>query len=200
MALRNKDGTPYRLSSPNPVMRTQVLWGSEKFILHNMKWSGETYQDKMQPESPPPDKHSFMSELQSTKPEEPRREQPAETPRAAKVEVRSDPQRVEAETRPEIEKIFIHLLPATTRTKVDELYGDIKKTVYYGEPTSFEAVELEHQDFTYRIWTELDIGLESILFPKTNNKRWWKVKSKERKASGWVVSAMPSDYQPSFPS
>ena len=48
MALRNKDGTPYRLQSPNPVMRTQVLWGSERFVLHNMKWTGETYQDKMQ--------------------------------------------------------------------------------------------------------------------------------------------------------
>lgn len=204
MALKNKDGTPYRLASPNPVMKTQILWGNEKFILHNMKWSGETYQDTMQA-TQPAKTQSFISDLEETKVVETQvkpqiAKETQSTVYESKVEVHEDKQRIEEETKPEIEKIFIHLLPATIKTKVDDLYGDIKKTVFYGEPTSFEAVELEHQDFHYKIWTEIDIGIGSILYPKTNNKRWWKVKNKERKANGWLITSMPSDYQPSFPS
>jgi len=204
MALKNKDGTPYRLASPNPVMKTQVLWGNEKFILHNMKWSGETYQDTMKAEKTEKPQ-SFLSELEESKViETPVKVQSKEERTSniyeAKVEVHEDKQRIEEETKPEIEKIFIHLLPATIKTKIDDLYGDVKKTVFYGQPTSFEAVEIEHQDFYFKIWTEIDIGIGSILYPKTNNKRWWKVKSKEQKANGWLITSMPSDYQPSFPS
>ena len=204
MVLKNKDGTPYRLASPNPVMKTQILWGNEKFILHNMKWSGEIYQDTMQSQQPAKTK-SFLSDLEESKVVETQvepeiKEEPKSTVYEAKVEVHEDKTRIEEETKPDIEKIFIHLLPATIKTKVDELYGDIKKTVFYGQPTSFEAVELEHQDFHYKIWTEIEIGIGSILYPKTNNKRWWKVKSKEQKANGWLITSMPSDYQPSFTS
>lgn len=204
MAIKNKDGTPYRLASPNPVMKTQVLWGSEKFILHNMKWSGEIYQDTIKSEKPTRTQ-SFLSDLEETKViETPVKIEPKEestsTVYEAKVEVHEDKKRIEEEEKSEIEKIFIHLLPATYKTKVDDLYGDVKKTVYYGQPTSFEAVEIEMQDFYFKIWTELDIGIGSILYPKTNYKRWWKVQSKEKKANGWLITCMPSDHQPSFPS
>lgn len=203
MALKNKDGTPYRLASPNPVMKTQTLWANEKFILHNMKWSSEKYQDTMQKTEEPKKQESFIAELQESKViekhvEPPKIEQQQTKVYENKVEVHEDKQRIEEEKKPEIQKVFIHLLPATIKTKTDDLYGDVIKTVQYGNPTSFEAVELEQQDFYFKIWTDIDIGIESILYPKTNFKRWWRVKEKQKKANGWVITSMPSDYQPSF--
>ena len=37
--LKNKDGTPYKLSGPNPMMKNQEVWGN--FIVHNMEWEEE---------------------------------------------------------------------------------------------------------------------------------------------------------------
>lgn len=202
MVLKNKDGTPYRLASPNPIMKTQTLWGGEKFILHNMKWSGEKYQDTIQ-KSEETKKETFIEELvQSKIIETPVQIQKIEQQPIkiyeTKVEVHEDKQKIEEEKKPDLQKVFIHLLPAIIKTKSDDLYGDVIRTIHYGTPTSFEAVELDQKDFYFKIWTDIDIGIESILYPKTNFKRWWRVKEKEKKANGWIITSMPSDYQPSF--
>ena len=49
MVLKNKDGTPYRLASPNPVMKTQILWGNEKFILQIIVLFGVAFQFFLKP-------------------------------------------------------------------------------------------------------------------------------------------------------
>ena len=36
MAIKNKDGTDYRLKGPNPHMKNQLLW--DHFELHNMNF------------------------------------------------------------------------------------------------------------------------------------------------------------------
>jgi hypothetical protein len=116
-----------------------------------------------------------------------------------KVEVHQDKQRIEEETKPEFEKTFIHCLPATIRVKKDDLYGDVFKTVQYGSPTSFEGIVLVQEDLFVKIWTDaFQIDKGSILYPKANFKRWWKVNEVESKAKGWILTCMPSDYQPSF--
>lgn len=213
MALKNKDGSVYRLATPNPIMKTQTLWGNEQFTLHNMKWTSEKYQDTIQIKTvqQEPKEETFISDLEESKsqsgsrvietnvsPKEIQKQESKVYER--KTEVHEDKQRIEENIKSEIEKVFIYLLPANIRTKRDDLYGDIVKTVEYGKPTSFEAVELEQQDFYFKIWTDIDISLGSILYPKTNFKRWWKVKDKEKKADGWILTSMPSDYQPSFES
>ena len=66
MALKNKDGTPYSLQKPNPVMKNQSLWKGEKFILHNMKWQTETQEDNTKIEPIHSDitvKDDFVAEL-----------------------------------------------------------------------------------------------------------------------------------------
>ena len=37
MVIKNKDGTPYTLRGPNPLMKEQDLWA--EFQLHNMEFS-----------------------------------------------------------------------------------------------------------------------------------------------------------------
>ena len=46
--------------------------------------------------------------------------------------------------------------------------------------------------------TDADIKRDSVLYPKINSKRWWKVQYSEPKAMGRLLTSMPSDYQPSF--
>lgn len=202
MALYNKDGTVYKLVGPNPAMKTQILWGD--FVLHNLKWDGEKAEDKnvqvaqvdLKPET-------FLESLDKAKAEikvvEVRQELQPE-PIERKPIVKADPV-IQEELNPteKINKVFVHCLPATLRERKDELYGDTYKTIQYGERTSFEGIMIEDGDLSVQIWTDSDkIGISSILYPKTNGMRWWRVQNKEPKANGWILTATPSDYQPSF--
>lgn len=198
MALKNKDGSTYKLQKPNPTMKEQSLWANEKFILHNMKWTAEIAEDKTEVTPIQSDlvvQDNFVDELKETKQEEKNEEPVFER----KVITAPDNQRIEEETKPEIQKIFVHCLPAILRTKTDDLYGETYQTIQYEKPTSFEAVLLNENDLIYEIWTDTNtINLGSVLFPKTGNKRWWRVKNKDQKANGWIISCILSDYQPSF--
>lgn len=199
MALKNKDGTPYTLQKPNPIMKNQSLWIGENYQLHNMKWQSETQEDQTKIEPIKTDlviKDDFISELSDTKEN---KDEAAVFER--KTVVHEDKQRKEEETKSEVEKTFIHCLPAIVKTKIDDLYGDVIKTVKYEEPISFEGVVLLNTDLSFEVWTDTEkISLGSILYPKTNTKRWWRVKNKINKANGWLLQCTPSDYQPSFDS
>jgi hypothetical protein len=205
MTLKNKDGSVYRLAGPNPVMKTQEIW--EGFKVHNMQWDGETAKDTNQVAPLTSDfdvRDTFLSALDKAKADIKVSEAKTEsTPPQVerKPVVQPDLQREElrASTDSGIEKTFIHCLPAVLRTRKDSLYGDSYTTVQYGKPTSFEGVILNQQDLFIEVWTDTDsINAGSILFPKQGYKRWWRVQGKEQKGGGWVLSATPSDHQPSF--
>jgi hypothetical protein len=111
----------------------------------------------------------------------------------------SDPKAKGEVPEDEIEKVFIHCLPAKMRTKRDDLYGEVVQTIQYGKPTSFEGVILYQSDMELTVWSDaVDLGEGSIIYPKTNYKRWWRLKAKVKKANGWIMSCLISDYQPSF--
>ena len=195
MVLKNKDGTPYRLQKPNPVMKNQSLWTGEKFALHNMNWAVEIKSEENHVEPIHSDlniKDDFVAELSETKKE-------PEPVFERKTVVLEDAKRIEEEKKPDINKTFIHVLPAIMQTKIDDLYGDVIKTIKYESPTSFEGVVIQSDDLSFHVWTDSDnFGEGSVLFPKTNTKRWWRIKSKEKKADGVIIKCIPSDYQPSF--
>ena len=198
--LKNKDGTPYKLSGPNPMMKNQELWGN--FIVHNMEWEEEKSENNQKLVPVETDfniRESFISSLDEAKEELKSKEelQPVEKkePPERKKVVILEPK----EDDVDIEKVFIHCLPAFTRKKKDELYGDETNMIRYGDPVSFEGVMLQQEDFFIKVWTDVEnINIGSILYPKTNFKRWWRVQEKTIKGTGWILIAMPSDYQPSF--
>lgn len=210
MTLRNKNGSVYRLSGPNPVMKTQETWGSYK--VHNMQWEDEVAKgsSKINPLVPYFEvRETFLSALDKAKEEikvVENKQIAAETCESdvslqRKTIVHDDLQREEIKESTDngIEKTFIHCLPALLRTRKDSLYGDSYVTIQYGNPTSFEGVILKQQDLFIEIWTDADkIEKGSILFPKQGYKRWWRVQDKVQKVGGFVLSATPSDHQPSF--
>lgn len=222
MALYNKDGTLYRLQGPNPVMKTQTLW--DNYQLHNMNWEPQTAEDStvvvpMQPSIKV--QETFIEELQVNQPDikvvETKNDFIEEKPAQTEIKVTENKQIVEPEqikqkselqpapvkphieTTDDIEKTYIHVLPATIRQKKDHLYGESYQTIEYGKPTSFEGVILEHSDIYLKIWTDTDIIKSgSVLYPKMQVKRWWRVQEINPKAGGFILICMPSDYQPSF--
>jgi len=208
MPLYNKDGSVYRLNGPNPAMETQDTW--DGFVLHNMNWDAEIQQDNTEVIPNKSDfsiRDNFVAELERTKPEikivTPK---PNDTPVQTspdvverKTVVHEDIQKKQEDTKPEIEKDFIHFLPAVIRTKKDELYGEVYKSIQYGSPSSFEGVILVQEDFKLVVWTDTDKVTEgSVLYPKTMFKRWWQVKEVENKQGGFLLTCIPSNYQPSF--
>lgn len=205
MTLKNKDGSVYRLAGPNPVMKTQEIW--EGYKVHNMQWDGETAKDVNQVTPLTSDfdvRDTFLSALDKAKADIKVSESKTDDTQSQierKPVIQPDLKREElrASTDDGIEKTFIHCLPAVLRTRKDSLYGDSYTTVQYGKPTSFEGVILNQQDLFIEIWTDTDqINTGSVLFPKQGYKRWWRVQDKEQKGGGWVLSATPSDHQPSF--
>jgi hypothetical protein len=224
MTLRNKDGTVYKLPGPNPVMRDQKLWAD--FQTHNLKWSPEKSEDTtvvtpVQSDFQTP-RDSFLDALDRATeevkheikvvenlpeikkqdvPEIKVVENPVQTPLVErKPIVVPDKEQLAATSEDTIPKTFIHCLPAFVRERRDALYGETYKTIKYGQPFSFEGVILDQGDLTIDVWTDIDkILVGSVLFPKIPySRRWWRVQKREAKAGGWLLSAVPSDYQPSF--
>jgi len=205
MTLKNKDGSPFRLRGPNPLMREQELW--RDFKLHNFQFKGVVVADttEVTPFESPMHVNDFVGELEATKPEPTviekqvsefygQKDPPLERP----VVVLPD---AHDQERREQKPIF-HCLPAIIRRRRDALYGETYATVKYDAPFTFEAYVVDQSDFALQFWTSgpaaEKISEGSVIYPKLMEKRWWKVVSREEKSGGWLFSAIPSDYQPKF--
>jgi len=219
MALKNKDGTVYKLRGPNPIMKDQKKW--EAFVIHNMKWNGEISADSSELHAIKTDfqvRNNFIDDLDQAA---------AEVEESVNIKVVESPSISEPvvtiEPRPEIKvtenkvveappaentsnsipKIFIHCLPATVRSRTDQTYGENIQSLQYNKPFSFEGVLIDQSDLTIKFWTQSNdlteqIQQGSIIFPKTLQKRWWRVQTRLEKTGGWIFTAHPSDYQPHF--
>lgn len=220
MPLYNKDGTLYRLQGPNPAMKTQQFWNDYK--THNMNWEPQKSQDEavvVPIETNIKISESFISELEITQPEikvvESRSSETTEKPVISEISVVEEkPNIVEQKTLPkqeiksnqpvqtelnDLEKTFIHVLPAIIKNKKDYLYGEEYQTIEYLKPTSFEGIVLEHLDIFLKIWTDTDqFGAGSVLYPKMQGKRWWRIQEVAKQPQGYFIICAPSDYQPSF--
>lgn len=89
-------------------------------------------------------------------------------------------------------------LPAIILKKTDSLYNEEYNSIEYDNPFSFEAVVTQEEDLYYKFWATLKIESESVIYPKSNTKRWWRINSKEEKGNGFIYTCIPSNYQPHF--
>jgi len=147
MALKRKDGTPYRLNSPNPLGTTQDFWiQEEKIVLHNCEW-------KPIAEEPAP-KKAIIPDIPP----------PVNAAPAPKI----------VEKPPE-NKTLIHCLRARKVEKKDPLYGDVYITYEFDKKLKFYAKIVEENDFSIRMITENnEPTVGSVIFPY-KGFRWWKI-------------------------
>jgi len=101
----------------------------------------------------------------------------------------------------DIPKVAIHCLPAVRIEHVDKTYGQRYATLRtdFGNKFVFEAVMLEEQDLAIQFWTTCQqVTVGSILYPMNKDKRWWKVRDREPKTGGLLMTAVITDFNPSF--
>ena len=187
MVIKNKDGSEYKLSKPNPHMKNQLLWDS--FELHNMNF--ETIKELIK---------KNKVEIKEIVVEEVEEEEEVE-----EVKIKAIEEEVKEEVKEEIKeetsvkKTLIYCLPARIKIHEDILYGEVKKIITYDKKFKFEAVILNITDIGMDIWTNaVVIEKESILYPQNFDKRWWKVNNISSKFDGKILSCVLSSITPSF--
>ncbi len=193
MPIKNKDGSTYTLRGPNPLMKNQERWDKAKIVFHNMKWGGTTLADDTVVDT-------FKTDLIIPVNPEPTPEPEPEP------EVLPDPPPPVAEKPRETEtisvpKVTFKCQPATLRERKDPLYGDVTKTIQYGEPFSFEGIVVKNEYLSFQFWTTVSQITEgAIVFPQNQDRRWWRVMQKAPKTGGWLYDCVISDKQFSFAS
>ena len=136
---------------------------------------------------------NFLEEIEKSK-EEPKFQDPVQNiqPQIQKSE------KIKNKENLNIETTECFCLPAIISESHDDLYGEIKKTIKYGERFLFEIVALEQNDLTFRWWSTKEIDKGSIIYPKNREKRWWKVTEIKQAPQGFIYLSMPSEFTPSF--
>lgn len=181
MALKNKDGSPYVLRGPNPLVKDQLTWNMGDIIFHNFKWEFVGKPKKVDRPKPPP---------------------PLPKPEVKVIEQVVQEEKPQKANR---NKIVMHCLPAVVRTQVDELYGDVYTQTSYAEKFTMEGIVLSREGYQSCFWVGLKLEIGSILYPVRyvtgkpfDDWCWWKVTEVQPENGGYVVCGIPSEFQPDF--
>jgi hypothetical protein len=94
-------------------------------------------------------------------------------------------------------KLLAWCLPAAVREEINPLYGEVKKSVVYGQKFSFETVVLGRNIVSVDFWSPVSIENNSIIY-LWDQREWWRVTGSVVKENGWVLNCFPSDHHPSF--
>jgi hypothetical protein len=188
MALKNKDGTLFKATTQNPLMKIQNWINSDDLEFHNFIWEAMTILGE----------ESEDVHVETT------------------VDISSNAaDSVLPKTKPQIQKfqnsITVNCLPVIWNNREDNLYGDSYKTKTYGQKFIFEAMVIERGDLAISLWTasilissQGKVSIEdyikpgSIIFPSFGDYRWWEIKELQPYKEGILIVAVATDFQPSF--
>jgi len=206
MAIKNKDGSTYKINGPNPLMREQDIW--ENFNIHNMQFSEDVIQNTNKQTSPKKSKITLgktitekeadsKKEVVSIQSKPTPVEQPKEEPKTEINDVEK-PTSIN-EKLANYKKTVMHCMQANAQEKFDDLYNERTVKVSYVGKFNFEAIIIQEDDMQLVFWTHLDkITKHSIVYPMNREKRWWKVTGTKNAPEGFFINCMPSQYHPNF--
>jgi len=224
VAIKNKDGSLYKLTSPNPIRRNQNEWNDDSpIILHNFSWENTKVENNSSVLKPfDSDLSNMVSvvdmplpkieiEVEETPVEEETievEEKVIEEPIEEVIEEKSKPivkkqvKKYDSETEKFLndKKITMWCSPPVITEHKDDLYGDIQRTIEYNRKFSFEGVILEQTDLEMKFWTPVKLTRNSIVFPvdkKTRKARWWKIVEVQEK-DGILARCILSDQSLNF--
>ena len=217
MPITRKDGTDYRLRSPNPLSLTQNSWVSDVEKI-NFKWKPQVVTNEeeqtpapMQSDMKVKDEYKDLSSIDTPVAITEDPEQIAKEP-----VVQPDPVvKTDSESKPSVRQhlantVHMHCLPVETISMEDSFYGDQFDRSSYGQKFTFESVMVEMGDLAMVFWTDIERVTEgSVVYPfrkqvapgryqPLQQYRWWKVTEIEEKSPGFLVRAIASDLQPDF--
>lgn len=200
MSLKNRDGSVYKLSSPNPLTQTQKIWdfNKENIVLHNFQWNSETHENTEKPITAITGLIPYVQTIEEAPKltiEAPVEEMPVlDNSHIPKPEPKSNLKNI----------VVIHCLPL--RENKNELYDETIISFNYGKKFTFEAIILEATDLNLSFWTNIEIERNSVIYPsyykatlqKYGDYRWWKIQNKEPKSNGYLYTTIFSELHPDF--
>ena len=75
------------------------------------------------------------------------------------------------------------------------------KKVTYTKTFTFENIIIKDDDMQLVFWSHLDfLTKNSVVYPRNNTKRWWKISGIKKAQEGIFFSCVPTNVQPSFKS
>lgn len=219
MAIRNKDGSIYKLRGPNPLLVEQADWDKSQVHLINMDWKSEVVEDKKNPikemREGVIDIGEELNLEENPKPEVKTKAVPAkkfieDVNAPAKKTLQSRPIKADEviiEVSPKLARILkersveYYCAPAVgVKTHNDDLYDSTYKTTIYGEKFIFDAVIIAASDFRLQFWCVKHVNKDSIVYrkDKEGGERWWRISNVEARSDGFLVVADISDLNPDF--
>lgn len=191
MAIKNADGSTYSFSQPPTTMEEQSFWDKkERVVLHN-KFGEKHFREELEEEVEKPVvrevKITNLAEVQKQKEDQIKIVQALEDSKPAKP--------ISADI------VNVWCLPCLSYDEnVDPLYDESYAKVTYGDKFVFQSKLLVLEDLYLQFATTLStkIPAESVIFPQTKSRRWWRVKGMEEVKGFNVYVAVVSDYQPKF--
>lgn len=218
MALKRKDGSVYKLRSPNKLMKRQDLWINDEILtIHNFDQLSpitlEIDEVAVNPPSPEPEFSETESANNETTPNDiPEYYQPPVDMSISPVAIdKSIPQELESkeilqpENRSqfrESQRLTMYCLPVITISSKDDLYEEEVVAAKYGNPFKFQASIVNNTDFRILYWTTVTQVTETSIIFHPERKRWWSVQSinSDPSGDGFILTCIPSRLKPSFAS
>ncbi len=192
MAIKNADGSTYSFSQPPTTMEEQSFWDKkERVVLHN-KFGEKHFREELEEvEQQQPVvrevKVANLAEVQKQKEDQIKIVQALEDSKPARP--------ISADI------VDVWCLPCLNYSEnVDPLYDESYARITYGDKFVFQSKLLVLEDLYLQFATTLStkIPAESVIFPQTKSRRWWRVKGMEEVKGFNVYVAVVSDYQPKF--
>jgi hypothetical protein len=214
MPIKGPDGKPYKIRTPNPMMATQTFWDRSHVTILNMGWDTVVIPDARKNDLSEVEKHytklTPIEEFMKPNVEEPTPEpfvipeKPKEVPKPPEPEPQpvveaKPPTREQAldkrlQEMMKLRKTTFHCLP--THWHKDALYGERRAT--YGQKFVFPGIIAKQDDMTMTFWSQKEFELASIIYPMTEEKRWWKTGKSTASAGGYLTECVISELSPSF--
>lgn len=193
MVIKNKDGTIYKISEPNPLMNQQDFWGDYK--KHNFDWLPDIVKDGSFKIFQDDNSKEIKIEIKKEQEQIPKKpeEFQKETDNVKIIE-----KKVNISNNKNIKMTACYCLPAKDTQRKDSLYDEIYYKTEYLDKTMIEIVILEKDDLFIKIWCNEKLTEKSILYPRNKDKRWWKISESSNAPIGYYYMAGVSDYTPSF--
>ena len=228
MTIKNKDGSVYKVRGPNPLMKEQDVWKDftvhnmnfDPETLQNSVTTakktkkldiGNTITVKSEkteiplPTIPPPPKKAIIEEeikiIQNDPFELPDFNVPDPTPQPKAEE--NDEQVLKPTTINDklvnYPKDIMFCMLAEVKERVDPLYQEKQVKISYVKTFLFENIIVSDTDMNMVFWSHLDfITKSSIVYPKNNTRRWWKVDKIKKAPEGMFFLCVPTEVTPNF--
>jgi hypothetical protein len=180
MTIKRKDGTPFTLSKPNPIMTKQEVW-DDLMIATNFKYEEISYR---------PTRNRLKQGVVFVDVTEETTEYKEPIVELSKRNEFAPSNR---------NKMVCYVLPVETKTIIDPLYGETQKKKVYGKQFTMEIEFIKTNDLMCEIWTNSIPSIEknSIIFI-VEDRQWWRVQSTNPDKNGIHIACMVSTENPSF--